>query len=163
MGISPQRLNQLMAEQGGPLVLYARQWCGMPEDVVQETFIKLIQQRRTPEAVVPWLYRVTRHAAISAARSDQRRQRRESRAAVGEAWFQADDARLDATAATEALGELPIELRETVVARLWGGLTFDEIAELSSVSGATAHRRYTQGIDQLRERMSLPCSQKTDP
>lgn len=162
MGISPQRLSQLIDAQGGALVLYARQWCSTPEDVVQETFIKLLQQRRLPEPVVPWLYRVTRHGAISASRSEQRRQRRESRVAVVDGWFRSDDQRLDADTAAAALRDLPLELREPIVARIWGGCSFDDIALLTNVSAATAYRRYMQGLSLLRERMSLPCSQTID-
>ena len=35
---------------------------------------------------------------------------------------------IDAGEATRLLAELPLELREVIVARLWGGLTFEEVA-----------------------------------
>ena len=37
------------------------------------------------------------------------------------------------------------ESREAIVARLWGGLTFEEIARLQGCSLTTAHRRYQSG------------------
>ena len=46
-----------------------------------------------------------------------------------------------------------LELREVIVARLWGGLTFEEIAQLVGCSLPTAHRRYHVGLTELRERM----------
>ena len=68
--------------------------------------------------------------------------------------------RLDAETATKALEELPIERREVVIARLWGGLSFDEIALLVGTSNSTAHRRYWGGLETLRERFGATCSKK---
>jgi DNA-directed RNA polymerase specialized sigma24 family protein len=44
-------------------------------------------------------------------------------------------------------------LREVIVARIWGGLTFDEIAQLVGCSLPTAHRRYQTGLTELRTRL----------
>ena len=58
--MGPELLGRLVSEHAAALVLYARQWCDAPEDVVQEAFVKLISQRQPPERVLPWLYRVVR-------------------------------------------------------------------------------------------------------
>jgi RNA polymerase sigma factor (sigma-70 family) len=160
MGIlSPEVVTRLWDEYGAPLVLYARQWCDGPEDVVQEAFLLLVRQAVAPDNPVGWLYRVVRNEAINAARSRGRRSRREAAVATrGEPWFEtAPGQRLDAAAATEALKRLPIAQREAIVARLWGGLSFDEIARLSGSSIATVHRCYRRGLAALRERLE-PCS-----
>ena len=94
--IEPEVIARLYREQAGSLVLYARQWCTTPEDVVQEAFIALARERSLPDRPEAWLYRAVRNAAIGAARSASRRRRHEARAAVGEAWFAKTDARLDA-------------------------------------------------------------------
>ena len=74
------------------------------------------------------------------------------------AWFVPFEAApLDADAATAALEGLPVEARETVIAHLWGGLTFEQIGELTGVSSSTAHRRYVQALTVLRERLRVPC------
>jgi DNA-directed RNA polymerase specialized sigma24 family protein len=52
---------------------------------------------------------------------------------------------------------LPLEQRETLVAHLWGGLTFEQIGELTGVSSSTAHRRYLAGLSALRERLRVTC------
>ncbi len=44
-----------------------------------------------------------------------------------------------------------------IVAHLWGGLTFEQIAELAGCSPSTAHRRYVAGLANLRERLHVPC------
>ncbi|OHB72685.1 MAG: hypothetical protein A2V70_06270 [Planctomycetes bacterium RBG_13_63_9] len=162
--VDPQLLTRLLDEHGPALVLYAQQWCQTPEDVVQEAFLRLMRQSAVPENVVGWLYRVVRNGAISASRSARRRLRREAAVAQsGEPWFEASDAaRLDVAAATAALRELPIEQRETIVARLWGGLSLREIAELTGSSTSTAHRWYEAGLAALRERLGAACPEKND-
>ena len=43
--------------------------------------------------------------------------------------------------------------REAIVARLWGGLTFEEVARLQGCSLTTAHRRYQAGLARLHARL----------
>jgi RNA polymerase sigma-70 factor (ECF subfamily) len=157
--MDPHRLGQLVDEHATALALYARQWCRAPDDVVQEAFLKLAGQRSPPDNVVAWLYRVVRNGAIAAGRSEQRRRRHEHGAAASAgSWFlPAENAGLDGQAATQALESLPLELREPLVAHLWGGLTFEQIGEVMGVSASTAHRRYLEGLAQLRERLRVPC------
>jgi RNA polymerase sigma-70 factor (ECF subfamily) len=160
----PELLTRLLDEHGAALVLYARQWCAGPEDVVQEAFMRLMRESTVPTNVVGWLYRVVRNGAISASRSAARRTRHEFRAAKqSEHWFETNhDERLDATAAAAALAALAIPLRETIVLRLWGGLSFDQIAEVTQTSTSTAHRRYLAGLVALRERQDV-CTSRTAP
>jgi RNA polymerase sigma factor (sigma-70 family) len=155
--IGSEFLTRLVDQHGGPLALYARQWCAAPEDVVQEAFLRLVQEPALPENVVGWLYRVVRNGAISASRSASRRLRREAAVArCGEAWFDFSPAEgLDAATATAALEQLPLEEREVVIARLWGGLGFEQVAELAGCSVSTAHRRYQTALATLRQRLSL--------
>ena len=157
--MDPHRLGQLVDEHATALALYARQWCRAPDDVVQEAFLKLAGQRSPPDNVVAWLYRVVRNGAIAAGRSEQRRRRHERGAAeMAGSWFlPADGAGLDAQSATEALEFLSLELREVLVAHLWGGLTVEQIGEVMGVSASTAHRRYLEGLAALRERLRVPC------
>jgi RNA polymerase sigma-70 factor (ECF subfamily) len=156
--MSARDCARLLDSHGPALILYARQWCAAPEDVVQEAFLKLLAARHMPREVVPWLYRVVRHAAIDAGRSDRRRQRREAVAADQARWFvEAEVDGLDAEAAVTALQRLPAEQREVIVARLWGGLSFEQIAEVAGCSASTAFRRFDAGIDALRRELGVPC------
>ncbi|HZU34754.1 MAG TPA: sigma-70 family RNA polymerase sigma factor [Gemmataceae bacterium] len=159
--IAPELLGQLYRQHAPALQLYARQWPGPAEDLVQEAFVKLAQQKSPPEQVVPWLYRVVRNAALQAGRTAARRRRREGAVSTPEAWFGTVDDQLDAREAARLLAELPLELRETVVARIWGGLTFEEIAALMGCSLPTAHRRYHAGLSTLRERLERSCTPTT--
>jgi RNA polymerase sigma-70 factor (ECF subfamily) len=151
--INPEHLARLFDLHSPALVLYARQWCGTPEDVVQDAFVKLARLRTQPERILPWLFRVVRNAAINAGRNDRTRRRLEARSFAGEAWFGTDDDRIDAELATRFLAELDVEIREVIIARFWGGLKFEEIALLQGCSLATAHRRYVRWLALLYERL----------
>jgi RNA polymerase sigma-70 factor (ECF subfamily) len=153
--ITAEILTRLLNEHGRALVLFARQWCSTPEDAVQEAVLQLVRQPALPENLAGWMFHVVRNLALNASRASQRRTRREAEAAGrGEAWFEVSaDERLDAAAATEALAALSVEQREAIVARLWGGLSFAEIAELSGAPLSTVHRRYHQGLQALRDRL----------
>jgi RNA polymerase sigma factor (sigma-70 family) len=154
--IGPEHLGRLFDEHAVALVFYARQWSDAPEDIVQDAFVKLARQSTRPDRIVAWLYRVVRNEAIATARSTRRRTRREASVATGGACFAATDDRIDAAHATRLLDELEPESREVIVARLWGGLTFDEIARLQGCSLTTAHRRYQTGMTRLHERLERP-------
>jgi RNA polymerase sigma-70 factor (ECF subfamily) len=151
--MEPTVLGRLYRQHAPALLLYARQWGGSAEDVVQEAFVRLAQQTPLPDQILPWLYRVVRNAALMVHRSAARRRQREQRVSRPEAWFATNEDRLDADEATRLLAELPLELREVIVARLWGGLKFEEIAGVVGCSLPTAHRRYQMGLTQLRERL----------
>src|SRR5437667_2336657 len=85
--MSPPDFARLIDAHAAPLVLFARQWCDAPEDVVQEAFLKLVRQGRPPQDAVAWLYRVVRHGALDAAKMARRRRQRESVAARPIQWF----------------------------------------------------------------------------
>src|SRR5262245_52276868 len=135
--MSPERVGRLVDDHGPALVLYARQWSTSPEDIVQDAFLKLVAQRQPPSQPVAWLFRVVRNCAISASRAERRRHYHESTMA-GRAtpMFLPSDDWLDAATASQALDALPIEQREVIIARLWGGLTFEEIAEVTGTSSS---------------------------
>ena len=158
--MEPEAFGKLVATHGAALALFARQWCGTPDDVVQTAFLKLVRLRTPPDKPVPWLYAVVRNAARDAARAARRRNTYETRAAEATVtWFvPADDpAGLDAQLAATALTTLPDELREIIVMHLWGGLTFEQIADVLGSSASTVFRRYGTGLTRLREQLRAPC------
>src|SRR5260370_33658517 len=100
----PELLGRLVDEHAAVLLLYARQWCDAPEDVVQEAFIKLAGQPREPDNPTAWLYCVVRNGALSNARAARRRRQHEPYAAAHHpAWFDpTDGSRLRADAPADA-------------------------------------------------------------
>ena len=156
--MTAQQFAELVDTHANVLVLYARTWCASPEDVVQDAFCKLADQRTKPDDPVAWLYRVVRNRALDVGKSERRRSKREATAARPDRWFAETVVDgLDAETAVEALGSLPHEEREVIFARLWGELTLEQIASAAGCSVSTAHRRYEAGIRTLQERLGELC------
>lgn len=157
--MTANELAALVDRHAGALVLYARQWTDAPEDVVQTALLKLVRLGRPPENPVPWLYTVVRNAARDAQRSERRRTKYETRRAeYTPNWFDPDSASgMDGETATAALADLPEDVREIVIAHLWGGLTFEQIAATVGGSASTAYRRYVAGITALRSTLGVTC------
>ena len=156
--MTSRQLATLIDTHAASLVLFARQWCVAPEDVVQDAFCKLTVQRTIPTDSVAWLYRVVRNGAIDAGKSDRRRQRREFAVARPIRWFAEKEIDgLDAGAAVQALEGLAPDLREVIVARLWSGMTLEQVAAVVGCSVSSAHRRFEAGIAALRERLGVLC------
>jgi RNA polymerase sigma-70 factor (ECF subfamily) len=160
--MSPTEFARLIDAHAAPLVMYARQWCDAPEDVVQEAFLKLVGRSRPPEDAIAWLYRVVRNGALDAAKMARRRLRRESAAARAVRWFVEPEVDgLDAETAVAALQRLAPEQREAIVARHWGGLSFEQIGSAAGCSASTAFRRYTAGVEFLREQLGVTCPNRS--
>lgn len=161
----PAELGEWYGRHGAALGLYARQWlpADQAEDAVQEVFLRLVTLTETPRAMKPWLFTAVRNAAISRLRRQQRWRRREKRRASEQvAWFCPNvGASLDAEALQGELAALPLEQREIIVMRIWGGLTFQEAAEATGQAVSTLSSRYQAGLCRLRERMGATCETKT--
>lgn len=160
--MDPDLISRLLDRHAAALSLYARQFCDAPEDVVQEAFLKLSGLNRAPDDPASWLFRVARNLAIDAARAAGRRRRHESIAAArADEWFDPATGsvanEVDPEEAGRALADLPVEQREVIVARVWGGLTFEQIAEVSGLSSSAAHRLYARGLETLRQQLGAPC------
>jgi len=158
-------LAQWFEAHSRPLVLYARQWLDdhAAADVVQEAFLKLLSQNRRPDNVRAWLFRTVRNAALTELRRRRTRiKHAEGIAANRPEWFQPrlEDA-LDAQAAQEALSQLPPEQSELVVMRVWGQMTYEQMAEVAGEPLSTVRGRYVAAIESLRRKMVTPWESKT--
>ncbi|MCC9605983.1 sigma-70 family RNA polymerase sigma factor [Blastopirellula sp. JC732] len=163
-GIS-REIGQLLDRYADALTLYARQLCSDPEDAVQCAFVKLTRQSSLPTDCVAWLYRVVRNEALTQSRGERRRRDREQTfASLRDGWFEASGANsFDAVAASEALERLTQLQREIVTARIWGGLTFREIAQLLTLSPSSIYREYQQAIAYLQTELDEPCPNRSTP
>src|SRR5271157_5882813 len=79
--MDPDLLGNLLDQHAAALELFARQWCDVPEDVVQDAFLKLAARRALPDNPAAWLFRVVRNGAIEAGQAARRRKRYETAAA----------------------------------------------------------------------------------
>ena len=151
-------------EQLAPqLVLYARQLVDSKadaEDVVQQAFVRW--WRRFPEgdsSHIPLLYAAVRTIALDQRRSDHRRVNREAKsdiAVAGEdapAFDPQPEQKETAAIVEKALQALPEDQREVVTLKLWGDLTFNEIAAMTGASINTIAGRYRYALQALHKKL----------
>jgi RNA polymerase sigma-70 factor (ECF subfamily) len=146
----------LVDSYGGVLVLYARQWCTSPDDALQEALIDLTQLTNAPRDPVAWLFKVVRNKSINQSRGQQRRDYYQRQAAQErDIWFDCDPVDTLQSGELEALlGELEPLAREIIVARIWGDLPFEKIAELVERPLSTVHRQYKQTLKLLEAQLN---------
>jgi len=166
----PQRLRELFDELSAALVLFARQWCDDPDDAVQEAFVDLAACQPEPESPPAWLYTTTRRKAQNIARAAARRRQHHRRAVQGKStapssWFEGatGDFPLSPQQVSEGLELLPAQQRELVVARVWGGLTFEQLADVSGCSVSSVYRRYAAALRNLKQILGRLAEEQTIP
>lgn len=139
------------------LVLFARQWNrGAAEDVVQEAFMKLHQAEEWPEEPLAWLFTVVRNASNNHFRSEKRRVARETDHKSQRPLFQPPVLESKTEENRELITELEslnAEYREIIVAKIWGGLTFEQIAEVTGSSKSNVHRKYKEALAILYKKL----------
>ncbi len=154
MPLTATQLAELIDSQAAALELWIGSRCDAPDDVVQEAFCRLAAAEPAPENPVGWLYRVCRNLAERQRRTDARRRQRE-RVRAEQRPFAGDMADpLEVAEMLAAVERLEGELREVLVARVWGQLSLEEVGRLCGVSTATAHRRYQAALETLRSQLA---------
>jgi len=146
--------GRLFDEQAAQLILYGRALGlshGEAEDVVQETFLALMQLQAPPAKARHYCMRAFRNRALNYRRSLWRRLTREWESLR---WFEKNPDETPAErAAMERLAELPVEQREAIVLKVWQGCTFEEIGSLLDISPNTAAGRYRYGIQKIKSKL----------
>jgi RNA polymerase sigma-70 factor (ECF subfamily) len=149
-----------LEQHGAALVLFARQWVAGradAEDVVQEAFVRFWRSRQRVADPAAYLYASVKHCALDWLRGRHRQSRREEAAARPEAetWFAGPLEQAERRAAiAAALGQLPANQREVLVLKIWGGLSFPQIATALEISTNTAASRYRYALAKLREQLA---------
>jgi RNA polymerase sigma-70 factor (ECF subfamily) len=125
------------------------------QDLMQEAIIETAERNAWKELPSPTLVFATIHRrAIDWGRQADRRAARENAALEPQAgvWFDTNvDDRERATLIQGAMEKLPGIYREVIALKVWGGLTFAEIAESLSIPANTAASRYRYGLEELRK------------
>jgi RNA polymerase sigma-70 factor (ECF subfamily) len=152
------RLALLLSQHGGALALFAAQWTDAADDCVQEALIRLAGQVPWPDNAVAWLYRVVKNQAINQARSGDRRRRHEALASrLRQDASESSESPIDVSMLAAALESLDPAQREVLVAKVWGKLTLEQIAEVLGSSKSAVHRRYEAALNALREKLGVTC------
>lgn len=159
----PAWCERLYEAKAAELILYGRA-LGLShaeaEDVVQETFLTLLQRAVPPEEPERYCVRSFRNHALNYRRSFWRRVTREFEARH---WFESTSSETSAErVAMRCLAELPVVQREVIVLKIWHQYTFEEIGELLDVSPNTAAGRYRYGMEKLRASMNGELYERTE-
>lgn len=154
-------LDQAMDRHAAALVLFARQFTRShadAEDIVQEAFVRFWRSGRRANDPLAYLYACVRNYALDERRSQTRRSRREQAAAANESClplFLQDCERKELSIAVQgALDGLPREQAEVLVMKIWGQLTFAQIAEALAISPNAAASRYRYAAESLRQALA---------
>jgi RNA polymerase sigma-70 factor (ECF subfamily) len=157
---STESWSNWLDEHGAALVMLARRWAASrsdAEDIVQEAFVRFWRTRGDVAEPIGYLYACVKHCAIDWLRGRERRQRRELANARPEADamfvapIEMDERRL---AIEGALRSLPENQAEVLVMKIWGGLSFPQIAVALEISPNTAASRYRYALSKMREQLA---------
>jgi RNA polymerase sigma-70 factor, ECF subfamily len=149
-----------LAENGPRLLLFARGWAKSrqdAEDLVQDAILRMWHHQadkgHSPPDL-PLVFSTIRFCGLNHHRSESRRRKREQSVIFlndfEDVWLDPvleDDE--DALILRDAVQRLSEKLREVVVLKFWGGLTFLQISETLAISPNTAASRYRYALEQL--------------
>jgi RNA polymerase sigma-70 factor (ECF subfamily) len=157
-----EHLEPLVRRYASPLLTFIARMIGHPqrsEEIFQEVFLLVWEKRRQYDAsrpFKPWLYRI----ALNRCRSEFRYPYREPFAPLDEEPIEvvaATPSPVDVVIATEtasivahAVEQLPVKQRAVVVLRVWGGLSYGEIAEAVGSSEGTVRSNMHHGLAAMR-------------
>ena len=140
-----------MARHGGAALLYARQITGtLPdaEDALHDGFVRFWRRRAGAHDQAGLFFACVRTAALDLQRANRRRGRRDQSLAA--AWFDLPDDTASCSEEVEkALRGLNAAQREVVVLKIWGGLTFAEVAEVLGELPNTVAGRYRDALGKM--------------
>lgn len=156
-----------MAKFGPRFLLFARNQTRSEEDaadVLQETLVELWRRNGGAPPDPPLVFATLRRRAIDLARANHSRITREKRwmgesSPEGCTWFESKPHSEEHRIAT-ALRAIRPEFAEVVVLKIWGELTFEQVAQTLAINASTAASRYRYGLEALRA--CLACLNPTE-
>lgn len=147
-------IERLYRQYGAALVLFGTSMVGersVAQDAVHQVFLRLIRTGGLSEATDPkaYLFASVRNQLLNDMKVSNR-----SLTETDLAWFEAPQRDYAAEEnLRRALSELPDDQRNVMVLRIWGELTFSQVAEVLGISANTAASRYRYALGKLREVM----------
>jgi RNA polymerase sigma-70 factor, ECF subfamily len=158
------------AKHGSRLLMFARQQTRTEtdaEDVLQDAMVRLwksdmieLSEEGSRDPSLAAAFTHIRRAAIDQARKNIRRANREDRAMEMDeysdiVWFDNTLEQDERSSQIEAaLKTLPDYYREVISLKIWGDLTFEEIAETLDIPMNTAASRYRYALEKLRRTLT---------
>lgn len=162
--ITPEELSAVWKKHAPGLVLLARSRCQeVAEDLVQEAFTRLAVQAEPPNDVLAWLAKTIRNLAIDHIRGEVRRRQRENDAAQQRRWFVESEWQEEDEELELALRKLELVEQDIVIAKIWNGMTFRQIAVLCDLSSTSVDRKYRSALQKLKQFLEVSPSTNSVP
>ena len=120
------------------------------EDAIQNAFCNLLRRGKAPEELRPYVFRCVRNAAVDLLRSTQREAATDSIFEI----LNGHNPPVPVPVQHEIehlMQQLSEEERETILLKVYSGMTFKEIATVRGVSINTAASWYRRGIQKLQD------------
>jgi RNA polymerase sigma factor (sigma-70 family) len=129
------------------------------QDLVQEVWLRFIQRvgDLAPDVKLgPYLYTAVRNSVIDAARRRKSEQAALQNKAAQELVEPADPVAgaEEAARVNAAIAELPDDQRETLLLKLYGSFTFEEMAEVVGAPAKTVMSRYRLALEKLNKALA---------
>jgi len=131
------------------------------EDLTSQTFLKALEKinRYSDKlgAFSSWLYQIARNTVIDYWRTLKKTKN------IDDVWGLSDnydvpkdlDTKIQLEKISESLRLLNVEQREIIIMRVWDGLAYREIAEITRKSEAALKMIFSRTINKLREQNAL--------
>jgi RNA polymerase sigma-70 factor, ECF subfamily len=116
------------------------------EDAIQNAFQRLLRRGSLPDDLRPYIFRCVRNAAIDDARRAKGRE--------DDLFVAPDEHAIDSHLRDELnalFAQLSNDERETIVLKVFDGMTLQEIANIREVSINTIASWYRRGMEKLRQ------------
>jgi RNA polymerase sigma-70 factor (ECF subfamily) len=125
---------------------------GAAEDAVHTAFMKILRRGGSPRDLKLYAFRCVRNAAIDEFRSNGRA-KQEIRLFKPVENENSSDNGPDQSDVEELLRQLSENERETILLKVYGGLTLKEVARTRGARPGTVASWYRRGIEKLRIRL----------
>lgn len=160
--IDARVIAEYFERHAAALEFYASQWTQAAADCVQEAYLEFARLPELPPDPAAWLFRVVRNRALNAARAARRRTVHEQTAAERNTASRHVPSPAESAALLDLLGTLQDDQRELVILRIWGQLTWEEIAAITHGSRSSVHRHFLAALEELKQKMEpRECPTKT--
>ena len=154
--LNENEFGKLVEKYFSALTLFAWRWApDVAEDVAQTTFLKLLKHglnNGMPDNIAAWLFQTAKRTAIDESRKVFRFRRfcRRYQEDVDTLFEESPETVVYGREISERLKTLPEEARQIVLLRIWGNLSFEEIATVVGIPKTSVFREYTRALEVLR-------------
>ena len=126
------------------------------EDAVLDAMLAVSELNEEPDNLLAYLYRTVRNKALHTAKQSKRFSADSETLDFIDNKSQSAEEQIFVTQILEQLEKLESNQQQVLIMKLFGDLTFDEIAEITANSPNTVASWYRRGLQKLKETIHEP-------